>query len=181
MCIRDRLIDMLQLTTGVGITYSEQLSLLEKYGDVVNPEPSRTVADKERQSQVLFAGESASEKKNKRDRTYYKGHDEKPKVIFHYGSDQEVASTYGPRKADINRISYTTALDTLMMEAIASVVNVDGYASPVMPTLWHWKQQMSEEFALYSPRNTLEFIKVCDNPCPAGKDGMRVVVDNPTC
>jgi hypothetical protein len=59
-------------------------------------------------------------------------------------------------------VSFTTALDNVMADAITEYVNVDGYYSAKFPSLLHGGGALHEEIAIHIPRDKL---KIGDLAC----------------
>ena len=64
-------------------------------------------------------------------------------------------ATFGGGKHELNRVSFTTALDSMMCDAIGKYDNVDGYSAADMPSLFHRNASLEAELALFAPRSSV--------------------------
>lgn len=126
---------MIQLTVGYGITWEEQQKLLLQYGDVIT-------------NDFTYHPQDEIKKQNSHPNDWF-SINKKATVL------KSRMNTYGWRNEDLNRVSFTTLLDTIMADTITEYVNVDGYYSGKFPSLYHENGFQLEEIAIHVPRDKL--------------------------
>ena len=134
-------LDVLSITTGINVTFAEQIILLRKWGNIITNDDNYDV----------------NEELDKRiDKFWIKCNlnniffdlNGKPCII-----NYKDLATIGPRKEDLMRISFNTELDKLLINTICEYYNVDGYYAPELPTIFHKDNKLIEELALIMPRD----------------------------
>ncbi|UJR24071.1 hypothetical protein I4U23_027039 [Adineta vaga] len=130
---------ILQLTIGYEIIWKEQIQLLLYYGDIITNDYSYHPVD-EIKKRSCHPDDWFSINK-------------RPTIL------KSKTTTFGGRKQDLNRVSFTTALDNIMADIITQFVNVDGYYSSEFPSLFHKNGLMTPEIAIHVPRDSLKIIE----------------------
>ena len=92
-------------------------------------------------------------------------HEERPRnksETDHYETDNNTIiyqinnSLHSHKKEHLNRVSLTLNTDTIMINAICDIINLDGYISHTVPSLWHSYGTFPEELALINSRGALK-------------------------
>jgi len=137
---------ILGLTVGFNKTFSEQIDMMLKYGQTFTNDYSY---DPREQKQRRYG--------NRTDLDSYRFTNnavKAPNGIAVITNE----SKFGGGVDELNRISFTTALDAIMCEAIQKYVNVDGYIASDMPSLFHANASLEAEVALFAPRGAMELL-----------------------
>ena len=134
-------LDVVCITTGINVTYKEQIKLLRKWGNIITNDDNYDV----------------NKELDKRINEYWIKCDLN-KMLFDFNGKASIINynnlaTIGPRKQDLMRISFNTDLDKLLINTICEYYNVDGYYSPGLPTIFHKDNKLIEEIALIMPRD----------------------------
>jgi hypothetical protein len=155
--IRDRKI--LELTTGVKATYAEQLAWLLELGatPTYNSEwpqysPQAEIDKRNVQQTDAFGIESSGKVDSWKPVTLMTGCDTEPETVVHWGGGAE----------DLNRISFSTALDKELTRIIDRKLNVDGYFSPPAPSLFHADGRLVEEVGVFDPGASTSIVEILD-------------------
>ena len=138
-------LEILQLTTGIDVTFSKQIELCRKWGNILTNDPKYNV-NTEIDDRINKYWKCTDV-----NNMYYANEKNEPSVI-----NFNNLCTVGPREEDITRISFTTDIDKNMVNTIYEYFNVDGYTTPPIPTVFHRDNLFAEELALVSPRDVLE-------------------------
>ncbi|CAF1545367.1 unnamed protein product [Rotaria sordida] len=140
---------IIQLTIGYGVTWEQQQKLLLEFGDAIT-------------NDFTYHPQDEIKKRNSHPNDWFSING-KPTVLM------SKTTTFGWRNEDLNRVSFTTALDNIMADAITEFVNVDGYYSSKFPSLFHGGGALNAEIAIRVPRDTLKIMDIaCKNdsyPC----------------
>ena len=158
-------LDIIGITTGYGLTYSEQIEKLLKYGDFFTNDPSYHVKEQISNriekywpkcdiSNIFFTMSEGGNGNINNDVNVRNARNVRNAVALQFAD----LCTIGPRKHDLNRISWTTDMDKIMTSTITKYFNVDGYCAPTIPTLFHKDCKLDEEFGIAIPRDTVEVI-----------------------
>jgi hypothetical protein len=139
-------LEIVQLTTGYNATYAEQLDLLRKYGDAVTNDysydPDEEIARLGISTTDTFVVEDVQGAW-------------RPATLrsSSFNNPLDVV-TWGGASDELNRISFTTAIDKELTNILARYINVDGYFAPQMPSLFHLDGRLLEEVGLFVPRDS---------------------------
>jgi hypothetical protein len=155
--IRDR--KVLELTTGVKATYAEQLALLVELGatPTYNSEwpqysPRAEIDNRNIKPTDTFGIGSSGNVDSWKSVALMTGCEAAPETVVHWGGGAE----------DLNRISFTTALDKELTRIIARKLNVDGYFSPPAPSLFHASGRLVEEVGVFDPGTSTSIVEILD-------------------
>jgi hypothetical protein len=155
--IRDRKI--LELTTGVKATYAEQLAWLLELGatptynsDWPQYSPQGEIDKRGTKPTDAFGIESSGNVDSWKSVTLMTGCEAEPETVVRWGAGAE----------DLNRISFSTALDKELTRIIARKLNVDGYFSPPAPSLFHASGRLVEEVGVFDPGSSTSIVEVLD-------------------
>jgi len=133
--------DVLGVTVGLNQTLAGQMALLERYGQTYTDDYSYDPRD-----QVAKRYKAPLEAY----RFTQRG------VVAPNGiTVRTPEASFGGGKQELNRVSFTTALDAIMCEAIGKYDNVDGYSASDMPSLFHRNASLEAEMALFAPRSSV--------------------------
>jgi hypothetical protein len=77
-------------------------------------------------------------------------------------------TTWGPRREDLNRLSFSTFVDRELLYAIARFTNADGYCAGYLPSLWHRGGALGQEVALCQARGLVSNVFV-ERPAPGAR------------
>lgn len=145
-------LDVLKFTTGINTDFNTQVKLCKKWGDIIGNELNKNEDNDYKVSNEFK--KRFKDKKCKYNNIYFR--DENKSFVYNYNN----LCTIGPRKQDLNRISFSTASDKVMVETIEYYLNVDGYGTPSIPSLYHKNGILIEEFALAIPRDCVKYINL---------------------
>ena len=155
--VRDQKI--LELTTGFKATYEEQLAMLVELGSTptFNSEwpgysPANEIAKRNIKGTDTFGLETAGQADSWKPVTLLTGCEAEPETLVRWGGGAE----------DLNRISFTTALDKELTRIIERKLNVDGYFSPPAPSLFHGSGRLVEEVGVFDPGASTTIVEILD-------------------
>lgn len=155
--LRDRKI--LELTTGVKATYQEQLTWLLELGatPTYNSEwpqylPETEIEKRNIKGTDTFGIEPSGTPDSWKPVTLVTGCEAEPETLVHWGGGAE----------DLNRLSFTTALDKELTRIIERKLNVDGYFSPPAPSLFHGAGHLVEEVGVFDPGDSTSIVEILD-------------------
>lgn len=140
---------IIHLTIGYGVTWKKQQQLLLEFGDAIT-------------NDFTYHPREQLKRRNCSSNDWFSVNN-KPTVL------RSTTSTFGSRDKDLNRVSFTTALDNIMASTITQFLNVDGYYSGKVPSLFHRYGVFNEEIAVHVPRDKLKILNItCERsffPC----------------
>jgi len=139
---------IVQLTTGYNASYAMQLELLLRYGDAITNDFSYNPA-----TEIAIRGIAPGD-------TFIVAVEDAPNtwqpatLVTGFATDPGGPVTWGGSVDDLNRISFTTAIDKELTSIIGTYLNVDGYYAGELPSLFHRDGRLIEEIALLIPRDS---------------------------
>ncbi len=135
---------VIKLAVGFDVTWFQQRKLLIELGNVITNDFS-------------YDPYVELEKRNSNPYDWFSNENNEPCVI------KVMEDTFGWRKNDLNRVSFTKDLDNIMIETITQHYNVDGYYSGRFPSLFHFNGALETEIALSVPRDCLTHMNLSSN------------------
>ena len=131
---------IIHLTIGYGVTWKKQQQLLLEFGDAITDD-------------FNYHPKEQLKRRNCNPNDWFSVNN-RPTVL------RSTTSTFGWRDKDLNRVSFTTALDNIMANTITQFINVDGYYSGKVPSLFHRYGVFNEEIAIHVPRDKLRILNI---------------------
>jgi hypothetical protein len=143
---------IVQLTTGYNASYATQLELLLQYGDAITNDFSYNPAT-EIVNRGIAPGDTFIVEVAEIANTW-----QPASLVTGFATDPGGAVTWGGSVDDLNRISFTTAIDKELTSIIGTYLNVDGYYAGELPSLFHRDGRLIEEIALFIPRDSTAIV-----------------------
>ncbi|MDA0251550.1 MAG: hypothetical protein O3A42_11490, partial [Actinobacteria bacterium] len=143
---------IVQLTTGYNASYATQLELLLEYGDAITNDFSYNPAT-EIENRGIAPGDTFIVEVAEIANTW-----QPATLVTGFATDPGGAVTWGATVDDLNRISFTTAIDKELTSIIGTYLNVDGYYAGELPSLFHRDGRLIEEIALFIPRDSTAIV-----------------------
>ena len=161
---------IVQLTTGFNASYATQLELLRQYGDAITNDFSYNPAT-EIENRGIAPGDTFIVEVAEIANTW-----QPATLVTGFATDPGGAVTWGATVDDLNRISFTTAIDKELTSIIGTYLNVDGYYAGALPSLFHRDGRLIEEIALFIPRDSTAIAGTQSTLALGGQDQLRVLV-----
>ena len=161
---------IVQLTTGFNASYATQLELLRQYGDAITNDFSYNPAT-EIENRGIAPGDTFIVEVAEIANTW-----QPATLVTGFATDPGGAVTWGATVDDLNRISFTTAIDKELTSIIGTYLNVDGYYAGELPSLFHRDGRLIEEIALFIPRDSTAIAGTQSTLALGGQDQLRVLV-----
>jgi len=117
--------------TGYNVDWEEQLTIIKSYFRTLSSKNVKYNTGKER---------FVSSKCNKQ-------------IIYRINNN-----LYSGEKEHLNKVSLTLGMDNLLSECLSKFLNIDGYISHTVPSLWHRYNIFHEELAIFGSRGGIELV-----------------------
>ncbi|MGB2810228.1 MAG: hypothetical protein WBC17_00550 [Mycobacterium sp.] len=161
--------EIVQLTTGYNTSYTTQLELLLQYGDAITNDFSYNPAT-EIENRGIAPGDTFIVEVAEISNTW-----QPATLVTGFATDPGGPVTWGGSVDDLNRISFSTAIDKELTSIIGTYLNVDGYYAGELPSLFHRNGRLIEEIALFIPRDSTAIVETQSTLALGGQDQLWVL------